>query len=107
MIKVYNEPPDANKRDLLEEQLLTDSIVFFLDYQHPKLAPIWYADSERIFTSEESRTHDFGLCVQGTARLYINDELVVSSVENQRSGPGFLGSGTLGETGAKELVAGR
>lgn len=105
-MKVYNEPPEASQRNLIEERLLTDSMIFFLDYQHPKLAPIWYADSEGIFIPEESGLHDFGLSVQGTARLYIDDELVVSNVENQRSGPGFLGSGTLEETGAKELVAG-
>jgi beta-glucosidase len=106
-MKVYNEPPEANKRDLIEERLLTDSMIFFLDYQHPKLAPIWYADSEGIFTPEESGLYDLGLCVQGTARLYIDDDLVVSNIENQRSGPSFLGSGTLEEIGAKELVAGR
>ena len=38
--------------------------------------------------------------------MYIDDELVVSNVKNQRSGPSFLGSGTLEETGAKELKAG-
>lgn len=72
-------------------------MIFFLDYQHPKLAPIWFTDAEGIFTPEESGLYGFGLCVQGTARLYIDDELVVS----------FLGSGTLEETGAKELVAGQ
>jgi beta-glucosidase len=51
--------------------------------------------------------YDFGICVKGTARLYINGKLVVSNVENQRSGPSFLGSGTLEWVGEKELVAGR
>lgn len=106
-MKVYNEPPEADERHLIEERLLTDSMIFFLDYQHPKLAKIWYADSEGVFVPEESGLYDFGLCVQGTARLYIDDELVVSNVENQRSGPSFLGSGTLEETGAKELIAGK
>ncbi|KAJ9639905.1 hypothetical protein H2199_006138 [Coniosporium tulheliwenetii] len=106
-LKIYNEPPKASERHLLEERLLSDSMVFFLDYSHPSLQPIWYADAEGIFTPEESGIYDFGLCVQGTAKLYVDGELLVSNVENQRSGPSFLGAGTLEEVGTKELEAGR
>lgn len=106
-LKVYNEPPEAASRTLLEERILTDSNIFFLDYDHPKLSPIWYADAEGIFTAEETGTYDFGLCVQGTGRMYIDGDLVVCNVENQRPGPSFLGSGTLEEIGTRELVAGR
>lgn len=106
-LKIYNEPPKAFERHLLEERLLSDSMVFFLDYSHPSLQPIWYADAEGIFTPEESGIYDFGLCVQGTAKLYVDGELLVSNVENQRSGPSFLGAGTLEEVGTKELEAGR
>ncbi len=105
-LKVYNEPPTAYKRQLLEERLLTDSMIFFLDYAHPSLNPIWYADAEGIFVPCESGVYEFGLCLQGTGRLYIDDELIVTNVENQRSGPAFLGSGTLEEVGCKTLVAG-
>ncbi|PVH81577.1 glycoside hydrolase family 3 protein [Cadophora sp. DSE1049] len=106
-MKVYNEPPESKERNLIEERLLTDAMIFFIDYSHPKLETIWYADAEGIFTAEESGLYDFGICVQGTARLYIDGKLVVSNVENQRSGPSFLGSGTVEEVGTMEMVAGK
>lgn len=106
-LKIYNDPPSANTRRLLEERRLRDSEVFFLDYSHPELAPIWYADAEGTFIPTESGSYNFGLTVQGTARLYINGDLLISNVENQKSGPSFLGSGTLEEIGTKELIAGR
>lgn len=106
-MKVFNEPPESKERNLVEERLLTDAMIFFIDYSHPRLENIWYADAEGMFTPEESGLYDFGVCVQGTARLYIDGKLIVSNVENQRSGPSFLGSGTLEEVGTVEMVAGK
>jgi beta-glucosidase len=106
-MRVYNEPPTATERTVLEERILTDSTVFFIDYSHPKLSTIWYADSEGIFTPEESGTYDFGLCLQGTGRLFIDGELIVSNIDDQKSGPSFLGAGTIEEVGTKELEAGK
>ncbi|RAQ99224.1 beta-glucosidase precursor [Stemphylium lycopersici] len=39
-------------------------------------------------------------------RSILKDILLISNVENHRPEPSFLGSGTLEETGAKDLVAG-
>lgn len=86
---------------------MTDSTIFFLDYSHPKISYLWYADAEGIFTPDESGIFDFGLCVQGTGRLYIDGKLIISNVENQKSGSSFLGSGTVEELGQKELIAGQ
>jgi beta-glucosidase len=77
-----------------------------LNYDHPELRGIRYAEAEGCFTPTKSAIYDFGLCVQGTGRLYIDGELLISNAENQRSGPSFLESGTLEETGAKDLIAG-
>jgi len=104
---VYNQAPKVAEREPLEKLVPTDSNIFFLDYSHLRLSPVWYADAEGAFVPEESGMYDFGVCVQGIARLYIDGELVVSNVENQRSGPSFLGSGTLEGVGEKELVARR
>ncbi|THZ94901.1 hypothetical protein D6C82_08027 [Aureobasidium pullulans] len=106
-IKLYNDPPEASHRELLEERTLTDSNVLFAGFDRQDLAHIWHVDAEGIFTAAESGLYDFGLCVYGTARLYIDDELIVDNVENQRSGPSFIGCGTVEETGTKELVAGQ
>ncbi|KAH8659860.1 glycoside hydrolase superfamily [Xylariales sp. PMI_506] len=106
-LRIYNDPPTAESRQLLEERHETDSMVFFLDYNHPDLRPIWYADAQGTFTPEESGVYDFGLCLQGTGRLYIDGELLVRNDEDQRLGPAFLGGGTIEETAPRELVAGR
>lgn len=105
-LRFFNGPLTSTKRTLLEERHLDNYDIFFLDYDHPDLNPIWYAEAEGNFTAPHSGTHDFDLCVQGTGRLYIDDKLLISNVENQRPGPTFLGSGTLEEVGAKELIAG-
>lgn len=105
-MRVYNESPELPERHLIEERRLTDSNVFFLDYNHPKVSTIWYADSEGVFTPETSGIYDFGLCVQGTGRLFINGELIISNVDNQKSGSSFLGAGTIEEVGSKRLEAG-
>lgn len=105
--KVYNEPPGAAVRRLLERRVLTDANIFFLDYDHPELAPIWFSDAEGILVVEEDGLYDFGLSVHGTARLYVDGKLLISNVENQKAGSSFLGSGTVEELGEMELVAGK
>ncbi|CAD0084603.1 unnamed protein product [Aureobasidium vineae] len=107
MLKLYNDPPDAEHRELLEERVLTNSNVLFAGFDRQDLAYIWHADAEGIFTAPESGLYDFGLAVYGTARLYVDNELIVDNVENQRAGPTFIGCGTVEETGTKELVAGQ
>jgi beta-glucosidase len=106
-LRFFNDPPTSAARTLLEQRHLENSDIFFLDYDHPDLNPIWYAEAEGDFTAAVSGTYDFGLCVQGTGRLYIDGNLLVSNVENQRPGSSFLGLGTLEETGSKELIAGQ
>lgn len=106
-LRVYNEPPTAPARRLLEERRETDSMVFFLDYSHPELRDVWYADAQGTFTPAESGVYDFGLCLQGTGRLYLDGKLLVRNDEDQRLGPSFLGGGTLEETASAELRAGQ
>ncbi|KAI5200586.1 hypothetical protein E4T39_05715 [Aureobasidium subglaciale] len=106
-IKLYNDPPEASSRTLLEERILIDSNVLFAGFDRQGLADIWHVDADGIFTAPETGLYDFGLCVYGTARLYVDDELIVDNVHNQRAGPSFIGCGTVEETGTKELVAGQ
>jgi beta-glucosidase len=105
--RVYNEPPAMSGRKLLEERVLTDAGPFFLDYEHPELNKLWYCDAEGTFTPEESGLYDFGLCVQGTGELFVDGELLISNIENQRTGASFLGSGTVEEIGSKQLESGK
>ncbi|KAM5344108.1 hypothetical protein ACJ41O_012645 [Fusarium nematophilum] len=107
-LRVYNDPysPSA-PRHALEERFLDDSNVWFVDYEHPELAKVWYAEIEGVLTPEVSGEWDFGLSVHGTGELFIDGELVISNVLNQRAGSAFLGSGTVEETGTVRLEAGQ
>ena len=99
-LKVFNEPPTSTHQTQLEERHLTDTNMWFIDYSNPDLNKTWYADVVGMFTPEVSGIYDFGLAVHGTGKLYIDEQLVVSNVENQKPGSAFLGSGTIEEQGA-------
>ncbi|KAM0325758.1 hypothetical protein ACHAQA_007058 [Verticillium albo-atrum] len=109
-LRVYNEPKPTEGEDtrrVLEERLLDDSNMWFVDYEHPDLNKVWYAETEGILTPETSGEWDFGLSVHGTAQLFIDDKLVVSNVENQRNGGSFAGCGSAEEMGSARLEAGQ
>ncbi|UZP40278.1 hypothetical protein NXS19_008094 [Fusarium pseudograminearum] len=105
--RAYNKPASAKDRVALDERVLVDANCFFLDYEHPDLSPVWYSQAEGIFTPDESGLYDFGLGVEGTGKLYIDDVLLISNVENQTPGETLFGSGTVEEKGSIELVAGQ
>ena len=107
IIRTFNDPVSVRSRIALEERVLKGSNMFFIDYNHPKLEPVWYAETEGIFTPEVSGTYDFGVCVQGTAELFVDEQKIVSNVNNQRPGSSFLGNGTAEEIGSLHLEAGK
>ncbi|KOS48570.1 hypothetical protein ACN38_g461 [Penicillium nordicum] len=106
-LKIFNDTPMLATRKPLEQRHETDSMIIFMDYNHPDLQKTWYADAEGYFIPEESGTYDFGLTVHGTAKLFVDGELLINNAEIQRPGTSFFGSGTLEETAALELEAGR
>ncbi|OGM43359.1 beta-glucosidase J [Aspergillus bombycis] len=106
-LRIFNDPPTATTRVPIEERHETDAMVFFLDYSHPDLQSIWYADAEGYFTPDESGLYDFGLCVQGTGKLYVDGHLLVNNADVQTPGSSFLGCGTIEERGSLHLEAGR
>lgn len=107
IIRTYNDPVSVQSRVPLEERVLNSSNMFFIDYTHPKLSLVWYAEIEGTFTPETSGTYDFGVCVQGTAELFVDGQKIVSNVDDQRPGSSFLGNGTAEEIGSLDLEAGR
>lgn len=106
-LNIFNDPPSLATRVPLEQRHETDSMIIFMDYQHPDLRRIWYADAEGYFVPDESGTYDFGLTVHGTAKLFVNGELLINNADVQRPGSSFFGSGTLEETASLELEAGK
>lgn len=107
VLNIFNDPPSLTTRVPLEERHESDSMILFMDYQHPGLKTIWYADAEGYFVPEESGTYDFGLSVQGTGKLFVNGELLINNADVQRPGSSFFGNGTLEETASLQLEAGK
>jgi beta-glucosidase len=105
--QAFNEPAAVADREPVEQRVLVDSNMFFMDYENTKLSPVWYCQCKGIFTPDDSGLYDFSLGVEGTARLYIDDELLIGNFENQTPGSTLFGSGTIEEMGSKELIAGR
>ncbi|KNA96007.1 beta-glucosidase [Fusarium oxysporum f. sp. lycopersici 4287] len=109
-LRIYNDPPPSSgpdTRKVLETRILDDSNIWFVDYEHPALEQIWYADIEGVLTPEKTGEWDFGLCVHGTGELFIDGELVVSNVVDQKPGSSFLGCGTVEKTGSRMLEGGK
>lgn len=106
--KVYNEPPSAEERTLVDELHLVSSMGFLMDYVNPKIKSMtFYVDMEGFFTPEEDGLYDFGVTVVGTGRLLVDGEVVVDNTKNQKQGSAFFGTATIEELGVKELKAGQ
>lgn len=109
-LRIYNEAPPsegADSRRVIDERVLDDSNIWFVDYENAELASVWYAELEGVLTPERSGEWDFGLSVHGTGRLFVDGELVVSNVNDQKPGGTFGGCGTVEETGTRMLEAGK
>jgi len=108
MIKFYPEPPSKSDRKPFDERHLDNSFIFLGDYKNPAIEGVlFYADIEAFLTPEEDGEYQFGLMVLGTAKLYVDGELVVDNQTKQRLGDSFFGAGTVEEIGSIELKAGR
>ncbi|PKS07481.1 hypothetical protein jhhlp_006085 [Lomentospora prolificans] len=106
-MKVYLEAPSVSSREVQEEYVITKTELLFVDYYNPKIkAGIWYADFDGEFVAEEDAEWEFSLIVCGTARLYINGELVVDNSINQTQGTHFFEQGTIEEKGRIHLKKG-
>ena len=106
--RAYDKPVGDPDRKLLDKLHLTNSYMFVMDYEVPNYSSsLYYVDIEGIFTPEEDGLYDFGLTVQGTGKLFIDGEMIVDNVHNQKPGTAFFGSGTVEEIGSIELTKGK
>ncbi|KAH7380592.1 beta-glucosidase [Pyrenochaeta sp. MPI-SDFR-AT-0127] len=106
--KFYNEPYGADFR-VCQDEIYTDvSEMLLVDYAHPNVSSeLFYMDLECTFTPDVSGEYEFGCSVRGTAKLYIDGQLVVDNATKQRQGSTFLGAGTLEERGSQVLEEGK
>ncbi|KAH8694614.1 glycoside hydrolase superfamily [Ilyonectria robusta] len=89
----YTEPPSVENRKAVDEISLTKTDMLLLDYKRPAItSPLWYAD--------------LGLCVYGTAKLYVDSKMVIDNETAQRQGSVFYGCGTVEEKGIIQVTKG-
>ena len=99
-MKVFNEAPGEDKREETDSLDLVKTEMLLVDYYNPKLkSDLWYADFEGSFEADEDTTWELGLVVCGTAKLFVNGELVIDNASVQRQGDAFFGSSTVEEKG--------
>jgi beta-glucosidase len=106
--KFFNEPPEDPHRICRDTVYTELSDMLLVDYKHPDISPeIFYMDLEGTIAPSESGDYLFGCSVRGTAKVYVDGELVIDNATQQRQGATFLGAGTMEERGSKSLEAGK
>lgn len=101
IFRVYNDPPEVQDRECVDELYVTTSMFHLTDYYQTKIKnQLFYAEIETYLTPEENEVWDFGITVQGTARLFIDGEQLVDNATTQVLGESFFGAGTREEQGS-------
>ncbi|TVY90955.1 putative beta-glucosidase I [Lachnellula willkommii] len=105
----YLEPPTVgNSRERVDYKIVKKTDMFMFDYVCPKdTKGIWYADIEGFLTPDMDGDFELGLCVYGTAKLYVDGNLIIDNESKQRQGTVFFGNGTLEEIGLISVKKGQ
>lgn len=107
-LKIFIDAPSKKDRQPIDTIELENANMYLSDYKHPKLSQdLWWAEVETEFTAEEDCVFEFGLTVYGTAKMYIDGELIVDNETKQTAGGTFFNVGTIEEVGKKEVKAGK
>ncbi|KAG0688606.1 hypothetical protein C6P40_000762 [Pichia californica] len=89
--KFFDKPADDNTRSLLEECVLDATHISFYDYGADKYPSMGYCvDMEGYYHCSETAKYSFGLSVLGTAKLFINDKLVLELKSTENDVVGFF-----------------
>ena len=106
---IYTEPPSVAGRQPVDHYEFLNSCGYFFNYEHPERidGDNWHINIEGYLTAAQSGPYDFGVSVQGTASLFVDDALIVDNTTKQTFGDGFFRAGTIEEVGTVDLVAGK
>ncbi|KAK7215833.1 hypothetical protein V2G26_003836 [Clonostachys chloroleuca] len=107
---VYNEPPgssDESPRKVIDQMFFSKTEMHLVDYSNPDVGDIWYADLEGSLYADEDCEYELGCVVSGTARVYVDGELVIDNATKQVAGDAFYGAATCEERGVVRLEKGR
>ncbi|KAH7464128.1 putative beta-glucosidase I [Fusarium oxysporum f. sp. matthiolae] len=104
---VYNKPRRAAVRgDPVDELYVIKTEMHLFDYSNPKVRDVWWADMEGSFVSEEDCTYEVGCVVCGSAKIFVNDELIVDNATKQVAGESFFNATTREERGRVAMKKG-
>ncbi|WZH50164.1 glycosyl hydrolase family 3 N terminal domain-containing protein [Fusarium acuminatum] len=106
-MRFYSQGPSEPDRDIIDQSHLSDSSWQLMGYSHPKLDQLFYATVEGILVVPETGLFEFGLAVYGSARLFVDGQLLIDNSLVQRGGTFFFGKGTVEEKGQMHLIQGR
>lgn len=96
--KAYNEPPTDKDRKAVDELEFQSTNMMFMDYKNPRLnLNVWYAVLEGYLVADHSGEYELGVCVYGSAKVFVNNEMVIDLTEKQTPGSAFFGLGTTEE----------
>ncbi|KAG7828271.1 hypothetical protein KL920_003998 [Ogataea angusta] len=107
--QIYNESFEVKKRVAVDDLTLRDINYFRMnDYVNPKLkSSTFYCCLTSNFIPESDGLFDFGVSVYGTALLFLDDELIIDNLHNQKAGESFYGRGTVEVRGSYFVKAGQ
>jgi beta-glucosidase len=106
-IRFYSQGPSVPDREIIDQSHLPDSSWLLMGYSHPKLDKLFYATVEGDLVIQETGLFEFGLAVYGSARLYVDGQLLIDNSLVQRGGTFYFGKGTIEEKGQMNLVQGQ
>lgn len=107
-VHMYSTPPWESEVVPFDSFELNETNIMLYDYSHPAAKDnVLYATITADITFDKSDTYTFGLTVAGTARLFLEDRLIVNNFETQTRGDSFFGSGSIEETGSALIEGGR
>ncbi|KAG7823100.1 hypothetical protein KL909_003703 [Ogataea angusta] len=107
--QIYNESFEVKERVAVDDLTLRDINYFRMnDYVNPKLkSSTFYCCLTSNFIPESDGLFDFGVSVYGTALLFLDDELIIDNLHNQKAGESFYGRGTVEVRGSYFVKAGQ
>ncbi|KAG5801424.1 hypothetical protein H9Q74_014032 [Fusarium xylarioides] len=106
-MRFYSQGPSVPDREIVDESHLPDSSWQLMGYSHPKLDKLFYATVESDLVIQETGSFEFGLAVYGSARLYVDGQLLIDNNLVQRGGTFFFGKGTVEEKAQMHLDQGQ
>lgn len=101
---VYLEPPTTKDRKPVEQLDVETSNIILNDYKNPEVTEdLFYVDFDGTFTPEETAEYEFSCSVAGTAKFFIDGQLVIDNATKQTPGDSFFGTGTKEEISSIKL----